>query len=174
MDGINLNILGRSGALSADDPARGQEEPGLAVIMMMLHGEALAIPLSQVKEIIRVPHITWVPGAPASVKGIINLRGTVVAVLELAALLGHPAVECGQTSRIVIVDSAGAVAGLLVEEVLGVEEVAYAAIEPSMRTLDEQQRGYISAQAEAAGRLVGILDIDAILGNSRPAENFNR
>ncbi len=172
MDELNLNILGRDAALSADDPERGREEPGLAVIMMMLHGETFAIPLSQVKEIIRVPHITWVPGAPATVKGIINLRGTVVAVLELAALLGHPAVACGQTSRIVIVDSAGAVAGLLVEEVLGVEEVAYAAIEPSMRTLDEQQRNYVSAQAEAAGRLVGVLDIDVVLENSRPAENF--
>lgn len=174
MDGLDFNILRREPDFSAGDPGRVREEPGLSFIMLTLQGETFAIPLSQVKEIIRVPHITWVPGAPAAVRGIINLRGTVVAVLELATLLGLPELVCDQQSRIIIVESSGAEAGLLVEKVLGVEAVAYAPMEQSMRTLDEQQRSIITAQAEADGRLIGILDADAILDRSRLAEGSNR
>ena len=173
MDGLNLYIPGQ-GLESAGDPGEGREEPGLSFIMFSLQGETFAVPLSQVKEIIRVPHITWMPGAHAAVRGIINLRGTVVAVLELAALLGHPAVECDQRSRIVIAESGETEAGLLVEEVMGVETVTYAAMEQSMRTLDPGQRGIITAQAEVSGRLAGILDVDAIVERSRPAADFNR
>lgn len=150
--------------LSADDG----RESALSFILLTLDEESYAVGIGRVKEIIRVPRITWVPGAPSHVSGVINLRGTIVPVIDLAVLLSLPAGEAGAKGRIVVVESDAMPVGLLVNSVEGVAEVAPESVEPALRTLDDSQRVCLEGQAEIGGKIVGILDIDRVMDKARP------
>ncbi len=79
-------------------------------------GEALSAPALAVAEVARVPSCTRVPNAPACLVGIASLRGTVLPVVSLAALLGHAQTACTPSSRLLVTQGASPV-GLLVDQV---------------------------------------------------------
>jgi len=82
-----------------------------------------AVPLSSVREVFPAPgHYTRVPKAPKSVRGVLNLRGRVVPVVELSALLDLPPVET-KAGKIVLLDFSRRELGLLVTEVEGIENL---------------------------------------------------
>lgn len=91
-------------------------------------GQMYGVRVPAVQEIIRVPAITPVPGAPLGVEGVMNLRGRIVPVLDLSARLGLPAHNTSKANRIVITQAAGRTVGLHVEsvtEVLGLAASAW-------------------------------------------------
>ncbi len=145
-------------------PDRGRET--VSFIVMLVCGEYFVVEIDRVLEIIRVPQITWLPGAPPSIRGLINLRGAVLAVADLAVLLSHPGLEISPQNRIVIVEAAGVRLGLLVEEVAGAENAPSAALESSLRTLGEQ-RAVIVAQVDLNGKLSGVLDTGKLIEKAR-------
>lgn len=74
-----------------------------------------ALEVAAVREIVRVQEITPLPNAPALIEGVIDLRGAVVPVVDLAKLLGRGATEGGLLARIVVLESDGLVLGLEVD-----------------------------------------------------------
>jgi purine-binding chemotaxis protein CheW len=86
------------------------------VLTFKVHGERIAVPVVDVAEIIRPRPLTRVPHGPASLLGMINLRGKVLPVVSLAELLGQGAMAPTPSTRVVVVD-AGVMVGLLVDEV---------------------------------------------------------
>jgi chemotaxis signal transduction protein len=117
-------------------------------------GEQYALPVDSVREIAEMAEIAPVPGAPAGVLGVWNLRGDVLAALDLAALLGlEPAAE---PSRIVVAENGEARAGLVVESVARVGAL------PEAR--EPADSHFLSASALVDGAPLGILDLDALLG----------
>jgi purine-binding chemotaxis protein CheW len=92
-------------------------EPGVhQVLIVIVAGERWAIPAADVVEIVRPRVLTRLPYAPSSLLGLANLRGAVLPVVALAALLGHAVSPARSTSRIVVVDQ-GPRVGLLVDSV---------------------------------------------------------
>jgi purine-binding chemotaxis protein CheW len=96
-----------------------------------LGSESYAIPLDNVREILKPPPITHVPRAPAYVPGIISVRGRILTVIDLRLRLRLSAAEVGKRSRVLLVDSGEEIVGLLVDHVLQVfrlrdEEIEYA------------------------------------------------
>jgi purine-binding chemotaxis protein CheW len=146
-------------------------EQTLAFVALRLGGESFALQIEKVREIIRVPRITWVPGAPESVSGVINLRGTVIAVVDPAVVLSLPAAVASDQNRVVIVEAKGNTIGFLVDSVIGVADIPAASLEPALRTLSDAQRSCLVAQAGIDGKLVGILDVDRIAVRAQPQEN---
>ena len=169
MEALDQIIAARAPESAPLESAFLQEAGATSFVVLSAAGELYAIEIGSVREIIRVPKVTWLPGAPANIPGIINLRGVVVAVVDLAVMLSRPPLETDDGSRIVIVESAGQPVGLLVESVAGVEEIDPSAQEEVMRTLDEVQRAFIASQAEIGGRLAGILDIGRLVEGARPS-----
>jgi purine-binding chemotaxis protein CheW len=121
--------------------------------------EHYALAVEQVLEVAEAARLTPVPGAPPEVLGVHNLRGQVIPVIALAALLG-----LGQEdpARIVVVELGDRRAGLAVDAVLDVVELPPAS-EPS-------QSPYLSGATLVDGTLVGLLDVDAVLAPLAPAE----
>lgn len=119
-------------------------------------GEHYALPVENVREIARHDRITPVPGAPDAVLGVWNLRGDVIAAVDLAAILGLD--SSGPAGRIVIADESGMRAGLAVEEVLGVEALP-AAVEAADSEL-------LEGAVLVDGTPVGIVDLGAVLGTA--------
>ncbi|MHB9053767.1 MAG: chemotaxis protein CheW [Thermoleophilia bacterium] len=150
-----------------DSPQHEKPEDTLPFVVFSLAGETFAVEIGRVREIIRIPKVTWVPGAPELIRGVINLRGNVVAVLDLAAVLSLPPTVETPSSRIIIAESGDQVAGMLVDSVSRVTDIAPSQVEPVLRTLDESQRSFVIAQSNLDERLIGILDLDQIMERVR-------
>jgi purine-binding chemotaxis protein CheW len=117
-------------------------------------GEHYALPVGGVREIARLGQITPVPGAPAAVLGIWNLRGDVMAALDLATLLGlEPDAE---PSRILVAEDGELRAGLTVESVLDVGSLP--------ESLEPTDSEYLSGVVLIERTPVGVIDLAAVLG----------
>jgi twitching motility protein PilI len=81
----------------------------------------MTAPLDQVHEILYYPNMTMVPGTLPWVKGLANIRGSLLPVMDLQRFLGQPAIHLRQHSRIMVISQGELTAGLLVDEVMGLK-----------------------------------------------------
>ena len=178
----------------ASTPAEGLAISGLqSLLRMSVGGEVVAVPISEVREILQVGRMTTMPRTPAFVCGVMNLRGAVVPVIDLAARLGGAATAVGRRSCIVVVDGNDLrsalrasqddnsdhsaddddehgkpmVVGLLVDGVYEVFDIPAAEIEP-VPVLGTQVAGrFLDGMARARGQVLGVLALARVLA---PAE----
>lgn len=125
-----------------------------------LDQELFALPVSQVREILRVRAVTPVPHPPFPVIGVINLRGRAVPLLDLRARLALPTPPPTTESRIVLVESQKRRIGLLVDSVERVAQLAQSAIQPSGTAAEPPE---IRGLHLADGRRTRLLDLTAVL-----------
>jgi len=148
----------------------GEEAARLAGKFMTfrLAREEYGVPILKVRELVGLMEITRVPGAPAFVRGVANLRGKVIPVVDLRAKFGLPALEDGRHTVIVVVQLATPqgplTMGVLVDEVLEVRDIAAAMIEPPPRFgATDSDVAFILGMGKTEKRVVFLLDIDCIL-----------
>ena len=79
-------------------------EENLHLVTFELSGEEFGVDIMQVSEVIPVPRITRIPQAPECIKGLINLRGKILVVIDLNKRLGFSSKETDSLSRIIIVE----------------------------------------------------------------------
>ena len=129
--------------------------------------EAFGIGVLQVREIIRLQKITPVPQTPDFVKGVINLRGRVIPIIDLRAKFGLPAELAGRTCIVVVqVGQAGEPPipmGLIVDSVEEVVNLAPDAIEPAPDFGARIDTAYILGMAKIDGKVKTLLDIDRVV-----------
>jgi purine-binding chemotaxis protein CheW len=134
-----------------------------------LHGQEYAADIAEVKETMAVRPITRVFLTPPHLAGIINLRGDVVAVLDLALRLGLPAATITHESRIVVARHGSLVAGLLVDRMAPLRTLRAGAVAAPPPTLPAETaaclRGVVTVEGGAAVRL---LDLGRLLESERP------
>jgi purine-binding chemotaxis protein CheW len=134
----------------------------------MLGQEAFAVGILGIKEIIEYHGVTEVPMMPACVRGVINLRGAVVPVVDLPARFGRPSSEVTKRTCVVIVEAECArgerqVMGLLVDAVNEVIDIAAADIEPPPAFGARLRSDFIHGVGKVRGRFVLLLDVDRTL-----------
>ena len=101
------------------------EETGIREFLaFVLASETYALPLSCVREIMRVPSVTGVPRAPADVLGIVSVRGQVTTLVDLRRRLHVEATSIGSRTRILLVDQGDEILGLLCDRVLQVHRLS--------------------------------------------------
>ncbi len=150
-----------------------------SLLRMAVGSEVLAVPIEDVREILQVARLTPLPRTPAFVRGVMNLRGAVVPVIDLAARLGHEAAEIGRRSCIVIVESAASnpaddedgeaghtaalVVGLLVDAVFEVFDRAAHEIEAAPALGTGTDATYLRGMTRAAGEVIGVIALPQVL-----------
>jgi purine-binding chemotaxis protein CheW len=146
--------------------ARISVEPA-QYLTFMLAQEQFAIGILGIKEIIEYHGVTEVPMMPACVRGVINLRGAVVPVLDLLARFGRPSSEATKRTCVVIVEVEGAeerhVVGLVVDAVNEVLDIALSDIEPPPSFGARVRSDFIQGVAKVKGRFVLLLDVNRAL-----------
>jgi purine-binding chemotaxis protein CheW len=133
--------------------ALGQEEYGVEIL--------------KIQEIKGFSAITPLPTAPAYVKGVLNLRGTIVPILDLRAKFGLPEAAVTPFTVIVVVQVQGKTMGFLVDAVSDVLTVTQDAIQPTPDChgqLDTSLLTGLAPTGEQGEKLVILLDIDKVLG----------
>lgn len=133
------------------------------LVVFQLGAEFYGVDIARVHEIIRLQSITRVPRSPSFVEGVINLRGRVIPVVDLRCRFGLPTTEHTRASRIVVVEIADQVVGVIVDEVSEVLRVSAATIEPPSPVVTGVEADYIHAIAKLSDRLVILLDLDRVL-----------
>ena len=128
-----------------------------------LDREEYGVEVRLVQEIRRVSEITTVPRAPAFVRGVINLRGRILPVVDLKKKLGLGDVEIQKASRIVVVRLKERVLGLLVDGASQVLKVPMSRIEPPPDEIVSKGGDTIRGVAKLEGRLVILLDLNKVL-----------
>lgn len=158
----------QEGGSYRDSPTEHIQGDTATYVVFSIAGEILAVNVDRVKEIIRVPTITWVPGSVEPAKGVISLRGAIVPVLELAGVLSLQGNETTQDTRIIIVETGEGTIGMLVDSVNEVADVSLDTLEPSIQTLTRSQKKLVREQMNHRKVLVGILDLDRVIEEVRP------
>lgn len=135
------------------------------LVVFSLHGEHYALPITAVQEIIRYTP----PGATATasglIRGMINLRGKTLPVVDLSPRLGGE-LEVGADTRILVIEVSGGALGLIVDTVDGIERIATEQIEP----LPAAAKRELGEQIAAVGdRLIVLIDPERALGDLLPA-----
>ncbi len=128
-----------------------------------LAGEIYALPVARIQEIQRAQDITRVPHAPAPVRGITNLRGKVLVVVDLRLRLGLPPAPLDARSRILVVSSRERALGLLVDAAQQVIKLQPSRIEPPPADILTERSEFLAGVVQLANGLIVVLDIDQLL-----------
>ncbi|MFN0062869.1 MAG: chemotaxis protein CheW [Myxococcaceae bacterium] len=116
-------------------------------VLFRIEKDRYALPLGAVREVLVSPEsLSRVPRAPPGVRGVMNLRGRVVTVLELGALLGLPLLNRG-LEKLVLLDRGRRDLGLLVSEVEGIEDIEKISPAPGAHAASVQGIARIGARA---------------------------
>jgi len=136
-------------------------------LSFMLGGEAYAIAILAIREIIEYSGLTDVPMMPECVRGVINLRGAVVPVIDLQARFGRTMTAPTRRTCIVIVETAQhgerQVSGVVVDAVNAVLDIAPADIERAPAFGARIRSDFIVGMAKADGKFIIVLDVDQVL-----------
>lgn len=98
----------------------GEPDVVYEVLAFVLADETYALPLSAVREIVKLPAVTEVPRAPQDIIGVISVRGRIITVLDLRRRLRMPEAPPSKWSRVLLVDDGREMLGLFVDRVLSV------------------------------------------------------
>jgi purine-binding chemotaxis protein CheW len=139
------------------------------LVVFKLAGEQFAAPITRVREILRPVRPTRMPRAAAFVRGLFNLRGQVLPLLDLRGRLGlaaapaAPANAKENKSRVVVVEAAGEALGIQVDEVIEVLRCQEEDLQAPRSVLELPSSRSLLSVLDQAGRLVLVLDIDRLL-----------
>src|SRR3989338_8811712 len=99
------------------------------LVVFTIGAEEFGVAISQVREIVRLIAITYLPKAPVFIEGVVNLRGQVVAVIDLAKRLNIPSKPRTDATRIIIVEIEGMTMGMIVDSVSEVLRLSSESVE---------------------------------------------
>ena len=171
---MSATSLDETAALQAAQPARpggpAQHKELLQYLTFLLGGETFAIGILSVKEIIGYNRLTNVPMMPRHVRGVINLRGAVVPVIDLSARFGRAATETARRTCIVIVEIAVGdevqVVGVMVDAVNEVLDIPASEIEPAPAFGAGMRSDFIAGMAKVDGKFVILLSAQRVLADT--------
>ena len=132
-------------------------------VAFSLAGEIFALPVTPVREVVRVASITRVPHAPKPIRGVTNMRGRVIPVIDLRLRIELPQAELGRASRVIVVSSRGRLLGLLVDGVHQVIHIDMHRIQPPPEDVMTVQSDYLRGVYHLEDQLILLLDIDRAL-----------
>lgn len=136
-----------------------EEQERVSYLGFYLGGEVYGLPLEQLREVARVSHLRRVPGAPAGVAGLVNLRGEILCALDVRAILGLPAQPSTESPFLVALRGFGDPLGLIVDSIADIYSVSPSDIEAPPSTWSAERAACFIGTARVASGLMGLLDL---------------
>lgn len=131
--------------------------------------EVYGIEIFHVIEIVRIPKITNVPEMPDSIKGVVNLRDSIIPVMDVRLRFGMPEREYDERSCLIVVKVNKATTGLIVDRVNEVVEIPVGQIEPPPQN-NKFTQCYLSGIGKTGDSVNILLNLSALLGNEDQEE----
>ena len=140
------------------------------LISFIVGAEEYGLELLRVKEVIRMRQITWLPKAPSCVKGVINLRGDVIPIIDLRERFGLVAQEQTAMTRVIVVEVEGRLVGMVVDSASQVVRIPADQFGSPPAVMGATSKDFITAVGKMGDKLVIMIDVDRILN----AEEMNQ
>ena len=141
----------------------------IQLVVFKLGREEYGVSILQVQEIKRMTDITRVPHTPDYLKGVINLRGSVLPVVDLKKRLSLPPSDHTDDTRIIIVKVEDIIVGLTVDAVSEVTAINQEQIEPPQAVVSGVEANYLSGVGKMDNRLLILLNLETIIGIGQDA-----
>jgi len=155
------------------DKKVNENEELLQLVSFNIDEEEFGVDILKVQEIIRTVQITQVPNAPAFVKGVINLRGKVIPIVDLRMKLGKEKKKDDNNTRIIVVDLESKTIGFIVDSVSEVLRIPKNITEAPPEIVSGINSEYITAVGKLEDRLLILLDLEKIL-SAKENDNIKR
>ena len=151
--------------------ARRSEPTGsMQLVSFRLAQEEYGIEITRVQEIILMGEITRVPQTPPYIKGLINLRSTVIPIVDLRLRFALPEEPYTDDSRIMVVNVGGKTVGIIVDAVSEVLRISQEQVSPPPPTVSGLGREYLTGLVKLENRLLILLDIEKLLSQEQLSE----
>ncbi len=148
--------------METSDIAAGEVEVAreeIQLVTFRLGKEEFGFDILKVREINKMMGVTRVPGSPEFMEGIMNLRGSVIPVINLRKLMGMEPQEFGKETSIVVIDIPESTFGFIVDGVKEVLRIPVSLTEPPPSITSADRSGYVTSVAKLENRLLFLLDI---------------
>jgi purine-binding chemotaxis protein CheW len=145
--------------------AQTKKASDMQVVVFEIGEETFAVRIENVREIIPMESITQIPRAPSFIRGVIDLRGMVIPVIDLRERFSLPRGEETE-NRIVVVEMSGQVVGCMVDDVSEVLTLSGETIQPAPPTTQSIDSEYLLGVARHGDRLFILLDLDKVFSES--------
>lgn len=149
-----------------NDTLANSDSGTIEIISFHLGGQIFCVNIMSVREIRGWAPSTTLPHSPAHVLGVINLRGSVIPVIDMAVRLGLPPIEPTERSAIIVTDIAGKLVGLLVENVSDMITVKNEDLQPAPDVLPDAERALTRAIIPVDQQMICYLDLSALFPNA--------
>jgi len=134
------------------------------LVVFRIGHEEFGVNIDEVREIIRMEKVTQIPNTPGYIKGVINLRGNIIVVIDLAMKLGFPTKETDKDTRIIVIKVENNTVGMVVDYATEVLRLAGDKIEPAPAIITSKiEADYIEGVGVLDERLLTLLDLAKVL-----------
>ena len=143
------------------------DEPTVKLVYFSLGEQWYAFSGEHIREVLADAEVHYLPGCPASMEGVINVRGDIESVIRLRAVLGLPEVKVTGASRILLGKTDAMSSGIRVDRVEEVLDVLQSAIQPPPHTLPEHLRPIVPGIVMYREHVVHLLNLQRIFADYR-------
>ena len=140
----------------------GLATDGSQFLTFQLSEELYAVDILHVQEIKGYTAITKIPNTPAHIKGVLNLRGTIVPIIDLRTKFGLPTIDCTVFTVIIVVIVRGKVIGLMVDSVSDVLNIDKKDIQPPPQFGAKVDVSFMNGIGHSGEKLVTLLNVDRL------------
>jgi purine-binding chemotaxis protein CheW len=144
------------------DASRRADNPVVQLVGFRLDNEDYAIAITKIQEIILMKPITRIPQVPDFIEGLINLRGSVIPIVNLRKRFGLPARDLDDETRTIVVNIHDKTVGCIVDAVTRVMRINRDQIQPPPLSVLSVSHQYVEGLARLEDRLLIILDIERL------------
>lgn len=148
-----------------DNQQIGRTTDGCQFLTFNLGNELYGVDILRVQEIKGYSAVTKIPNTPSHIKGVLNLRGTIVPIIELRTKFALPTIEYTAFTVIIVVVVRDKVMGLVVDSVSDVLNIGKTDIQPSPQFGANVDVSFVSGIGKSGDKLVALLDIDRLLAD---------
>ncbi len=156
------------------DRPKAQTDRGNELLSIRLGGQEFAISIMAIREIRGWVASTHLPHAPSYILGMINLRGTVLIVIDLAQRLGLGGQEPNPASVVVVVEANNRVVGLLVDEVCDIITITDAMRQETPSIEHSSSQEFIEGLVMIEERIISVIAINSVVPNEAIVDEFSR
>ncbi len=163
---INTFLKSAKGEGSVNSDSAVEEVKDSDVIQLvsfMLDDVEYGVDILSVHEILRYPEMTRLPNTPSFIKGVINLRGNVLPVVDVRLRFGFPKGNVTDLTRVIVVETGGKQVGLLVDNVYQVVRIPVANVDPPSELIIGVSEEFISGIGRMKDRLIVLLNMSHII-----------
>ncbi len=145
------------------DDQKEQKLMNKQLVTFAIDTEEYGLEILKVQEVVRLPHITRLPRAPLFIKGVINLRGNIIPIIDLREKFGLKSEKYTETTRVIIIEVVDKKLGMIVDNVSQVVRVAESSIAPPPPMISGEANQYLAGVVRLDERLIILLNVENIL-----------